>query len=83
MAQPLTTQQLLQTVIDNLDEIAARGTFCDADVLVTDGLDDAQRKVQAALDWLGHDTPCMSRDDWQPSLSSAQLGVARGGSLWL
>lgn len=50
-----TTQQLLQSIIDNLDEIAARGTFCDADVRITDGLDDAQRKAQTALDWLTAD----------------------------
>lgn len=71
-----TTQQLLQSIIDNLDEIAARGDFADAPSYVTDGLDASMRYSAQALDWLDHDTPCMSRDDWQPALSAAQLGLA-------
>lgn len=78
-----TTQQLIQSIIDNLDEIADRGDFADAPSYVTDGLDAAQRNADQAKDWLAHEVPCMSRDEWQPTLSSQQLGIARGGSLWL
>ena len=78
-----TTQQLLQSIIDNLDEIAARGDFADAPSYVTDGLDASMRFADQAKDWLAYEAPCMTRDQWAPSLSTQQLGVAHGGSLWL
>lgn len=76
MAQPLTTKQLLQSIIDNLDEIAARGDFADAPSYVTDGLDASMRYSAQALDWLDH-TPTYDARDWDMTLGAASLGVAR------
>lgn len=76
MAQPLTTQQLLASIIDQLEAISARGDFADAPSYVTDGLDASMRFTVQAKDWLEH-TPTYDARDWDMSLGAAQLGVVR------
>ncbi|MCW2405070.1 hypothetical protein M2336_001699 [Sphingobium sp. B1D7B] len=77
MATPVSSKALLRSIIENLEEIAARGDFANADVRITDGLDAAQDAAQAALDYLNADVPTGRYDDWYPAPSFASLGLRR------